>query len=127
MQPIGFHTNTILSLQFVFPSSTATPFTGMGAPINTGVVNPAPSEAHVLSPHGAEAAAGPSLSSTLQTGLSLKGLGTAAPKAIGLGEDPPVTVTGVTPMHSRTRLLSIAADGKMAVFDVFTGACRACA
>ena len=36
--------------------------------------------------------------------------------------DPPVSVHGVTPVHTYSRLLSIAADGHMAVFDIYTGA-----
>jgi hypothetical protein len=126
---VGFHINTIIALQFVFPCPSPTPYSATAAPVNTGVVNPSPSEANVVgSASGADSGAGGahgSLSVSLASGLSPLTLRSIVKgsRAIGLGEDPPAVVPGITPMHSRTRLLSMASDGKLAVHDVFTGAC----
>ena len=121
LQP--YHTNSILAIQFVYAGPSPKPFTGSPAPINTGVVNPSPTEATVVSANGDSAMAAAGLSQSMELALSPLTLRSivSRSKAIGAGKEPPATVFGTTPMYNKARLITIAADGKMAVFDVYTG------
>ncbi len=97
VQFADYHRQPVCALQVVYSGVCATPVTAMPAPIESGVL--------------------PAAAVDASDGATVKS---------GLPVDPPVTVPGITPAHTQTRLFSIAADGRLAVFDLYTGKSHSC-
>ena len=131
-----YHTHSIRSMQFVYAGTRAKPVTGTPAPVNSGVIVESLYDGSGDHHHGPVHGSSLSLSSSAtSTSVSSAGAGSAGSAvssvsgAAAVGGDGSmkegtVSVHGVTPVHTYSRLISIAADGRMAVHDVYTGACR---
>jgi hypothetical protein len=131
VQPAVYHSHSIRSLQFVYSGTRAKPITSTPAPVSSGVINEALYDGSGDSHHhgtGTSALGLPMAGAGSSTGVG--GSGGSAPVAPALPEvlakEGPVSVHGVTPVHTYSRLISLAADGRMAVFDVYTGAPLSC-
>ena len=124
VQTSVYHSHEIRSLQFVYSGSRAKPITATPAPVNSGIVQESLYSATAEHPPPSSVglgAGGPSTASAAGGDAAMHSLELRDPYQPHTLKEAIVSVSGVTPVHTYSRLISIASDGRMAVFDVYTG------
>jgi WD40 repeat protein len=110
IQPMSYHSHPIKALQFVPFGPTQRPTTSRPAPIHSGILPAVVTDKDSSVP----------ITQASDTGSFSNKSPRDAPMG---GIEPSVTVLGCTPAHTHSRLLTVAGDGRLAVFDIYTGAC----
>jgi hypothetical protein len=107
---VSYHSHPIKALQFVPFGPTQRPTTSRPAPIHSGIL-----PAVVTDKDGSVP-----VTQASDTGS----FSNKSPREAPLGGiEPRVSVSGITPAHTHSRLLTVAGDGRLAVFDIYTGVC----